>query len=77
MATQSQIKSIIYNNFIGNYKSEKVNAVAKAASKFINKYKRTHCVSSDFVIDACLQSYGFVSDLDAYLEREKFIFIRK
>ena len=77
MATQSQIKSVIYSQLYGNHKTEKVNAVAIAASKFINKYKKTHYVSGDFVIDACLQMYGYTSDLSAYLENEKSNFISK
>jgi len=76
MATQSQMQSVIYAQLYGNHKTEKVNAVAIAASKFINKYKKTNYVSGDFVIDACLQMYSIEKDLSAYLEREKSLFVK-
>jgi hypothetical protein len=71
--TQSKVKEIIQSEFISKYRTPaKINAVAKAASKFLNKYKNAYYVS---VIDACLQSYSTDECLSTYLEKEKNLFI--
>jgi hypothetical protein len=78
--TQSKVKEVISNQFIGMYSTNKVNAVARAASKFINTHRDSNWISSYSkadVIDACLQMYSVEKDLLKYLELNKQIFIKK
>ena len=81
MITKTKVKEYIqsrYNKFSYVYrdpiKKEKLEAVAKATSKFINKYTKSHYVDSwifENVVDACLQSYSTDECLTTFLEREK------
>ena len=76
---QSKVKEVISNQFIGRYSADKVNAVARAASKFINTHRDAEWQSMyawDDVIDACLQMYSVEKDLLKYLELNKQIFIK-
>ena len=69
--TQNQIKSRIDYDCIGNHSNAKKTAVAKAVSKFANKYGN---VDVSTAIDGCLQFYGIEQDLTEYLERNKSLF---
>jgi hypothetical protein len=81
MITKAKVKEYIqsrYSKFSYVYrdpiKKEKLEAIAKATSKFINKYTKSHYVDSwifENVVDTCLQSYSVEKDLPAMLEREK------
>jgi hypothetical protein len=82
---QSEIKEIVKTQFIGNYKPEKLNAVAKVSSKFINKYQANHWISTQNVIDAALQLYSVSTDggwphtkfsLYELIEKEKETFFK-
>ena len=76
--TQNKVKEIIQSEFISKSRTPaKINAVAKATSKFINRYKSTYYFSTIEVIDACLQSYSPDECLSTYLEREKNLFFIK
>ena len=77
MITQSQIKTIIECEFVRTYETKKVNAVAKAAAKFMNKYNKTHLFSALSIVDGCIQMYNYEKDLFAFLEREKLNYIVK
>lgn len=81
--TQLQIKKIIRNEFIGNYKSNKLNTVAKVVSKFINKYQNKYFIDGNGIIDFALQMYDVSTDagwsyttesLEEKLERMKQAF---
>jgi hypothetical protein len=78
---QSKVKEIITNQFVGSYSKDKVNAVARAASKFINTYRdgdKWQSVYSPLdMIDACLQMYSVEKDLSNYLELNKQIWIKQ
>jgi hypothetical protein len=78
--TQSKVKEVISNQFVGMYSTNKVNAVARAASNFINTHRNANWISSYSkadVIDACLQMYSVEKDLLKYLELNKQIWIKK
>jgi hypothetical protein len=77
MITQSQIKTIIECEFVRTYETKKVNVVAKAAAKFMNKYDKTHLFSCISIVDACIQMYSVEKDLFVFLEREKLNYIVK
>jgi len=71
--TQNKVKEIIKNEFIKRQRDPaKIKAVAKAASKFMNKNKNAHSI---LVIDACLQMWHPDQDLDAYLKRNHCLFL--
>tara|TARA_R110000823_G_scaffold137102_1_gene266461 strand:+ start:69 stop:305 length:237 start_codon:yes stop_codon:yes gene_type:complete len=72
--TTLKIKEIINNEFVGNYKTEKINSVAKAVSKFFNKYEDDYWIDGLSTIDGCLQMYSIEDDLLQYLEENKQIF---
>tara|TARA_R110000772_G_scaffold207064_1_gene317650 strand:- start:301 stop:531 length:231 start_codon:yes stop_codon:yes gene_type:complete len=75
--TQGKVLEIIDYDFTTKYRSPaKLKAVAKASSKFINKYKGKHTVYVGEVIDGCLQFYSSTKDLDMYLEDNKVLFLR-
>ena len=59
---QSEIKEIVKTQFIGNYKPEKLNIVAKVVSKFINKYQNDYWVDGIGLIDAAMQMYCISTD---------------
>ena len=86
MITKAKVKEYIkreyYYTFSHVYRDpiKKVNieAIAKAASKFVNKYTKSHYVDFRFfenVVDTCLQSYNVEKDLPAFLEREKHLWV--
>ena len=60
--TQAEIKQIVREQFIGNYKSDKLNTVAKVVSKFINKYQNKYYIDDTGVIDFALQMYDVSTD---------------
>jgi hypothetical protein len=74
--TNTEIKEIINNEFVGNYKTEKINSVAKAVSKFFNKYDDNYWIDGLSTIDGCLQMYSIEDDLSEYLEENKQIFFK-
>jgi hypothetical protein len=75
MITKVRVKEYIQSGYhSGKMTSEKIEAISKASSKFINKYRATHWVGAHFfedVINACLQSYSTDECLTTFLEREK------
>jgi hypothetical protein len=82
MITKTKVKEYIQSEYYYTFshvyrdpiKKQKLEAVAKAASKFINKYTKSHYVDSwifENVVDACLQSYSTDECLTTFLEREK------
>ena len=74
--TQSKVLEIIDYEFTTKHRSPaKLKAVAKASSKFINKYKGKHKVDVIGVIDGCLMFYSTYPDLDVYLEQNKVLFL--
>lgn len=75
MTTQSQITEIIECSFTGYYTDAETNRVSKAVAKFLNKYN-DYYISPLVVIDACLQMRKIETDLSAYLEREKTLFVK-
>ena len=77
---QSKVKEVISNQFIGRYSADKINAVERVASKFINTYRDANwydSYSKADVISACLEMYSIEKDLLKYLELNKQIFIKK
>ena len=78
MYTKVRIKEYIQTGYNSTNKSEKIEVVANAAYKFINKYRATHWVGAHFfedVINACLQQYSVEKDLSTFLEREKNLWL--
>jgi len=82
MITKTKVKEYIQKEYYYTFshvyrdpiKKQKLEAVAKAASKFINKYYGKYWVDTHFfenVVDACLQSYSTDECLTTFLEREK------
>jgi hypothetical protein len=81
MITKVRVKEYIQSGYhSGKLTNQKIEAVAKASSKFINKYRATHWVGAYFfedVINACLESYSADECLTTFLEREKHQWIGK
>jgi hypothetical protein len=81
MITKVRVKEYIQSGYhSGKMTSEKIEAISKASSKFINKYRATHWVGAHFfedVINACLEQYSVEKDLSTFLEREKHQLVGK
>ena len=78
MITKSKVKEYIQSGYHSSMSSEKIEAISKAASKFINKYLGKYWVSAYFfddVVNACIQQYSNEKDLSAFLEREKRMWV--
>ena len=72
--TQNEIKERIEYGFIGKHSAAKKTAVAKAVSKFVNKYMTLQYGGNVWnidicgAIDGCMQYYSTETDLAEYLD---------